>query len=182
MTASSDPPKKFPNMPKNPFLGKASSAIDDCDRPACDDTVSFMNAAKSRLEKNTVPTVAATSSSSTSECPPTSARLGRSSWDLLHSMVAWYPDRPTADDARQMEGFFVTLGRFYPCTWCASDFRENLEAQPIQTKSRDELCVWLCEQHNNVNKKIGKPIFKCDMKTLDERWRKSSKPECSSDH
>jgi FAD-linked sulfhydryl oxidase len=98
---------------------------------------------------------------------------------LSSYQVAWYPDQPTADDARQMAGFFATLGKFYPCTWCAADFQEQLEAKPVQAESRTDLCIWLCEQHNHVNTKLGKPIFECDMKSLDERWRKSSKSECS---
>ena len=40
--------------------------------------------------------------------------------------------------------------------------------------------MWLCEQHNLVNEKLGKDLFKCDMNTLDERWRKSSDPRCES--
>jgi FAD-linked sulfhydryl oxidase len=40
--------------------------------------------------------------------------------------------------------------------------------------------MWLCEQHNLVNEKLGKELFMCDMKTLDERWRKSNDPKCQS--
>ena len=49
-----------------------------------------------------------------------------------------------------------------------------------RTSSRTELCQWLCEQHNHVNAKLGKPMFDCNMKNLDERWRKSSNPKCES--
>jgi FAD-linked sulfhydryl oxidase len=55
---------------------------------------------------------------------------------------------------------------------------QMLALTEIRAKSRKDLCVWLCEQHNLVNKKLGKPIFKCDMNTLDERWRKSKNPKC----
>jgi hypothetical protein len=79
---SSDPPKKF-NMPKNPFQKFIPG--DDCERPACEDTVGFINAAKGRLEKGAATTT--TSAASAVQCPPRSAQLGRSSWDLLHSMV-----------------------------------------------------------------------------------------------
>lgn len=37
--------------------------------------------------------------------------------------------------------------------------------------------MWLCEQHNIVNRKIHKPVFECSMDKLDERWRKG-RPEC----
>lgn len=43
--------------------------------------------------------------------------------------------------------------------------------------SRTNLALWLCEQHNTVNKKIHKPTFECTMEKLNERWRKG-KPAC----
>jgi mitochondrial FAD-linked sulfhydryl oxidase len=81
-----------------------------------------------------------------------------------------------------METFFSGLARFYPCLWCAADFAENLKAKPVRAETREDLCIWLCEQHNQVNAKLGKPLFPCTLKTLDERWRKSTNPACQSDH
>jgi FAD-linked sulfhydryl oxidase len=123
-------------------------------------------------------------------------------------MAAWYPDEPSKAERTSMKRFFSALGRFYPCPWCATDFRANLEEKPPQyvvrqvpllvfalvpqlstslfpvnpfsgrTSSRKELCQWLCDQHNIVNHKLGKTAFPCDMTSLDERWRKSNKAEC----
>lgn len=95
-----------------------------------------------------------------------------------HPQAAWYPDQPSDSDQRHVTNFMAALARFYPCTWCAADFEKNLKDKPVRTKNRQELCQWLCEQHNLVNVKTGTPVFPCDMKTLDERWRKSDKPEC----
>jgi mitochondrial FAD-linked sulfhydryl oxidase len=81
-----------------------------------------------------------------------------------------------------MTNFMTALARFYPCTWCARDFKKNLEQKPVRTTNRKELCQWLCEQHNIVNVKTGKPVFDCDMTTLDERWRKSETPECKGSY
>lgn len=55
-------------------------------------------------------------------------------------------------------------------------------ATMFRTESRTDLCMWLCDQHNRVNQKLGKTLFECNMKNLDERWRKSSSPKCKSDH
>ena len=44
-------------------------------------------------------------------------------------------------------------------------------------ESRTTFSMWLCEQHNIVNRKIHKPVFQCTMENLDERWRKG-KPSC----
>jgi FAD-linked sulfhydryl oxidase len=81
-----------------------------------------------------------------------------------------------------MTSFFAAFARFYPCPWCAKDFRKNVETKPVKTASRKELCRWLCDQHNIVNKKIGKPEFSCDINDLDERWRKSEKEACQVSH
>ena len=124
-----------------------------------------------------------------------------------------------------MRQFFAAFAQFYPCTWCARDFQENLAQYPARcvcflllllcascvvcfccvvgltgwrmfyrvgtmtliictflfwyrTSSRQELCQWVCRQHNLVNEKLGKPLFSCDMKDLDERWRTSTNEEC----
>jgi FAD-linked sulfhydryl oxidase len=151
---------------------------EDCDRPACEDTVNALNSALSRLnmksggdEKKSVKAKV--------ECPPSKSLLGDSSWNLLHSMVAWYPDRPTMEQQTKMKNFMEALAMFYPCSYCAADFQENQKQSPVKTETREDLCIWLCEQHNLVNEKLGKKLFKCDMKSLDERWRKSSDPDCN---
>jgi hypothetical protein len=51
-----------------------------------------------------------------------------------------------------------------------------------RVQSREDLAMWLCHQHNDVNEKIGKPLFHCNMKALDERWRQSSNPKCKPSH
>ncbi|GAX18493.1 hypothetical protein FisN_10Hh309 [Fistulifera solaris] len=154
-------------------LGKLPPPLfgeDDCDRPACHDMMSQMKkASQASQEKKAV------------DCPPNSGVLGRASWTLLHTMAAWYPDQPTAEDQQHMESFMSALARFYPCTWCARDFQANLEESPVPTSSRKELCQWMCEQHNLVNEKLGKSVFDCDLKNLDKRWRKNTQdPECKT--
>jgi hypothetical protein len=55
---------------------------DDCARPACDDTASNLKAAIGRIQSKQP------KQDATNQCPPDSAQLGRSTWDLLHSMVS----------------------------------------------------------------------------------------------
>ena len=68
-------------------------ALDDCDRPACDDVQSMFQKAAAAAEASRT---SSTSSSTVvvekkatmkSACPAGSAELGRSTWTLLHSMV-----------------------------------------------------------------------------------------------
>ncbi|KAL7566108.1 hypothetical protein ACA910_003882 [Epithemia clementina (nom. ined.)] len=150
---------------------------DDCDRPACDDVASKMQQMMMASQK--ADSVASNSSSKEIQCPPKSGELGRASWTLLHSMAAWYPNKPSEKDRDLMKHFFSALAQFYPCSWCASDFQQHLKQEPVRTESRTALCQWLCMQHNHVNEKLGKPLFPCDMESLDERWRKSSSKVCN---
>merc|ERR1711971_799757 len=162
------------NVPNIQSLGE-----DDCERPACSDTVAAMRVMMKEMkaaEEGRISTKTKKSKPNKEkkiDCPPNSAMIGRGTWALLHSMAAWYPDKPSENDQISMNNFIQGLAKFYPCTYCAEDFRVNIEKEPVKTKSRVDLCQWLCEQHNDVNKKLGKKQFPCDMGSLDERWRKN---------
>ncbi|KAM3172455.1 hypothetical protein ACTXT7_014493 [Hymenolepis weldensis] len=103
------------------------------------------------------------------ECPLDKISLGRATWALLHTMAAYYPLKPSMDEMRSMERFFQDFAKFFPCKYCADDFKRNMEKFPPKVHSREALSGWLCLQHNLVNQKIGKPLFDCS-KVL-ERWR-----------
>ena len=36
-----------------------------------------------------------------------------------------------------------------------------LKESPIKANTREEFVYYMCEMHNNVNKRIDKPIFDC---------------------
>jgi len=112
-----------------PFEDMARSSIENCDRPACEETVTAISAALERIGKKTTNTEI---SSSKIECPPSKDSLGKSSWTLLHSMAAWYPENPTQEEQLKMKHFMDALSIFYPCTYCAHDFQENLQKSPVR--------------------------------------------------
>ncbi|RKP37793.1 ERV/ALR sulfhydryl oxidase domain-containing protein [Dimargaris cristalligena] len=115
---------------------------------------------------------AALSSSTTqpsSECPPDSQVLGRSTWTFLHSMAAYYPKQPDPQDQKDMRTLLNKFARFYPCGYCASHLRAEMDIDPPRVESRHELSQWMCETHNKVNDMLGKPVFDCAK--VDERWR-----------
>jgi FAD-linked sulfhydryl oxidase len=102
-------------------------------------------------------------------CPPDVDEIGAGSWIMLHTMAAYYPDNPTAEEAAEMMQFIYTLSKFYPCEHCAYHMREWLPNHPPRTESRKAFSAWMCELHNEVNVRLGKPVFKCDQ--TDIRWR-----------
>ena len=46
------------------------------------------------------------------------------------TQAAWYPNKPTKEDKQSMSAFMIALARFYPCSWCASDFQANVKLSP----------------------------------------------------
>ncbi|XP_075978679.1 evr1_Alr domain-containing protein Alr [Anticarsia gemmatalis] len=103
------------------------------------------------------------------DCPLDKDELGRATWGFLHSMASYYPDKPTQAQSDDMARFFNIFAQFYPCEPCAKDLQQDLKKHPPQTTSRDVLAKWLCDRHNAVNIKLGKPVFDCNK--VHERWR-----------
>ncbi|KAL4879624.1 ERV/ALR sulfhydryl oxidase domain-containing protein [Aspergillus karnatakaensis] len=111
--------------------------------------------------------------SSKSECPPDVEALGHSTWTLLHSMTATYPESASPSEQTEMRSFLTLFSKLYPCWVCADDFRTWM-AEPSgknqpKLSGRKEFGNWMCEAHNEVNRKLGKKEFDC--RFWEERWR-----------
>lgn len=103
------------------------------------------------------------------DCPPDVEQLGRSTWTLLHSIAATYPNNPSADQKNHLMNFMTSFSHLYPCFYCADDFRDYMKKEKINVTNRDEFGKWLCNAHNAVNVKLGKPTFDCNL--WKERWK-----------
>lgn len=64
------------------------------------------------------------------ECPLDSQQLGRNSWSVLHTIAAYYPEKPTVDQQKDMVKFMALFTKFYPCEDCSEDFKERLVNSP----------------------------------------------------
>eukprot|EP00465_Bigelowiella_longifila_P007552 CAMPEP_0185261746 /NCGR_PEP_ID=MMETSP1359-20130426/10073_1 /TAXON_ID=552665 /ORGANISM="Bigelowiella longifila, Strain CCMP242" /LENGTH=189 /DNA_ID=CAMNT_0027848469 /DNA_START=125 /DNA_END=694 /DNA_ORIENTATION=+ len=104
-----------------------------------------------------------------SGCPLNRKELGRSTWALLHTMAAYYPENPSKIQQQEMEQFMRLAAKLYPCGYCADTTTQEISFNPPRTSSREELSTWLCEIHNEVNDRLGKPLFDCSKHR--ERWR-----------
>ncbi|KAG4305985.1 hypothetical protein PORY_000895 [Pneumocystis oryctolagi] len=104
------------------------------------------------------------------DCPPDSESLGRATWTFLHTMAANYPELATAEEQSEMRNFLTIFAKRYPCIYCAQDFREwmHQKENEMMVSGRKELSLWMCKAHNEVNRKLGKPIFDCIK--WKERW------------
>ncbi|EDQ90220.1 uncharacterized protein MONBRDRAFT_3541, partial [Monosiga brevicollis MX1] len=101
-------------------------------------------------------------------CPEDYLSLGNKSWAFLHTMAAYFPRDPSAADRKDMAEMMRLVGRFYPCRDCGEHLGHYIEAHPVDASSGPAFARWLCGAHNDVNERLGKPIFDCDQ--VEERW------------
>ncbi|KAK9459381.1 ERV/ALR sulfhydryl oxidase domain-containing protein [Lipomyces oligophaga] len=97
------------------------------------------------------------------------AELGRASWKLLHTILARYPERPTAEEREALSSYIYLFSRVYPCGECAAHFQKLLKQFPPQTSGRIAASQWGCHIHNQVNARLGKEIFDCN--EIGERYK-----------
>eukprot|EP01138_Halocafeteria_seosinensis_P008988 gb/GECG01009187.1/.p1 GENE.gb/GECG01009187.1/~~gb/GECG01009187.1/.p1 ORF type:complete len:214 (+),score=23.28 gb/GECG01009187.1/:1-642(+) len=102
--------------------------------------------------------------------PPSREELGASTWTLLHHMAAHFDAKPTEERQKQVADFIKLLGQLYPCDACREHFQKMVEDNPPRTESNSALSTWLCERHNEVNRRLGKDEFPCNVKSLKDRW------------
>eukprot|EP00657_Telonema_sp_P-1_P008584 TRINITY_DN30051_c0_g1_i1.p1 TRINITY_DN30051_c0_g1~~TRINITY_DN30051_c0_g1_i1.p1 ORF type:complete len:183 (-),score=41.54 TRINITY_DN30051_c0_g1_i1:9-557(-) len=116
------------------------------------------------------------------ECPLDVDELGNATWKLLHTTAAYYPIEPTEEQQQAAIQLINGLAKLYACPHCAPHFRSEVKKNPPTVGSRREFVLWMCEQHNAVNTRLGMKVVKCDFKWLDSRWRTGAgNPACDED-
>lgn len=102
-------------------------------------------------------------------CRNVNLMIGQSTWKFLHTLSMQYPETPSQADQKDMNQFMTLLAKFYPCQPCAEDLRQDLKVNPPRVATGHDFATWMCEAHNRVNVKLGKPEFDCSR--VFERWR-----------
>ena len=109
-----------------------------------------------------------------SRCPLDVAAIGNRTWGFLHTMSVYLPEGAlTPTQSSEVSQFMQIFSRIYPCDHCASDFRTEIKKEPPVVDTGKNFAQWLCRQHNQVNRKLGKPEFNCNL--IYERWRDGPK-------
>ena len=101
------------------------------------------------------------------EGPINRVQLGQATWPILHRLSLSYPDEPSAEQQQRMTSFIHAFSWMFPCSHCATDFRMTIQESPPRVESRKELALWFCEQHNMVNRKLGKKEWPCTIRRLE---------------
>ena len=55
-------------------------------------------------------------------CPADVATLGKHTWTLLHTMAAYYPEKPEPKQKESMKTFFESFAQHYPCWFCKVNY------------------------------------------------------------
>lgn len=111
--------------------------------------------------------------------PPDIREVGAGSWTLLHTIAAYYPAEPDERTRNETRTFLNSFANVFPCKWCATDFQQSLKNAPPRLDSQNEFAKWLCDAHNEVNRKLGKPQFDCLL--VNQRWRRQTKTDTTHD-
>jgi mitochondrial FAD-linked sulfhydryl oxidase len=175
----SEPPKAPPRkLPPGMFLGPDGKPCRTCNSLRDLKAASSLTKAKPGTAAKAGAAAAAGSvtaavvaAQSDARCPPDVEQLGRSTWTFLHTTAAYYPERPTPLQRANMLSLLHALPVLYPCSHCATHLGEEMKSKPPDVSGRVGLSRWLCEAHNEVNGRLGKPQFDCSIKSTDERWK-----------
>ncbi len=97
-------------------------------------------------------------------------------WFTLHTITLSYPDKPSYENKRHFNDFFINLQHIIPCQKCQQHYRNHITNYPISTAldSKANLVVWLFNLHNMVNESLGKK--KMEFEDFQEKYRKIYSP------
>ncbi|KAF9208365.1 hypothetical protein CPC16_006087 [Podila verticillata] len=150
-------------------IGKAAKNKKESSSSSSNATTATIAAGAAAATATATTTTPSTSFNYEAECPADREVLGRATWTFLHTMAAYYPDKPSALEQSTMKSLLGSFSQFYPCGHCAEHLRQEMKVDPPKVESRKELAWWMCGMHNKVNEMLGKDVFDCNK--VDERWR-----------
>jgi len=77
-----------------------------------------------------------------------------------------------ANKLKLMTSFFDIFVQLYPCGECGAHFKEMLQVSPVPINgTRDNLELWLCDRHNEVNMRLNKTVLSCQLDNIRSRWK-----------
>ncbi|KAL4491815.1 hypothetical protein ABPG72_006070 [Tetrahymena utriculariae] len=99
----------------------------------------------------------------------TRQQLGNCGWMVLHMISATYPLEVTEEFVDKTNLFLNLFGQFFPCKECSGHFLKMTSKQQFTGHTRQDFMEYLCDLHNQVNKRLGKEIKDCKKFPI-EQW------------
>lgn len=90
---------------------------------------------------------------------------GPLTWTTLHCLSYNYPSNPSRETKKKTFYFFnYIIPAVLPCPKCQKHFLKQLRDNPIgeRLNNRDDLCQWVIDTHNYVNRSNRKKIYSKD--------------------
>ena len=91
-------------------------------------------------------------------------------WSYLHTISVRYI--PTETSKEEIKIILRSVSKFLICPICGNHWKKIIDNSDLDdvVKDRKTLMLWLCEKHNEINKKLGKEIFDCKTEKNLEKW------------
>ena len=83
-------------------------------------------------------------------------------WKFLHMISLNFPVNPSDEIKKKYYDFIISLGYVLPCKICRDNYSENLKNVNFSINSLDSRKIFntfIFNLHNEVNKKLGKPLM-----------------------
>jgi hypothetical protein len=85
---------------------------------------------------------------------------GTDLWKTCHRFSLAYPDKPSPKQKQAARAYFSSLSSLLPCAGCRRHyeayFKQHFSNASIE--SRDALVKWVYDLHEEVNRRLGKPV------------------------
>ena len=86
--------------------------------------------------------------------------LGNVSWKFLHQLSYGYNPQ-NRNDVNKFRYFLDIFADIYPCEKCKNHMKDYFRRNPFNETNTINCIGYLCKFHNEVNKRLGKPIYNC---------------------
>jgi|TARA_Y100000385_G_C13065772_1_gene626605 hypothetical protein len=90
---------------------------------------------------------------------------GKYIWKSIHYIALGLPINPTSKDKEIYFDFYMNLVHLLPCQTCSEHLQEIYNKYPLtmnDIENASKLFEWTVKIHNEVNKKLNKPVMELD--------------------
>jgi hypothetical protein len=104
---------------------------------------------------------------------PNGMGLYKGLWDTLHLYAHNFPDNPSELEKHSASNFYRSFSGAISCVNpCRVHYHQYLETYPIENylDSRSSLKQYVVDLHNDVNKRLGKPLLTCEQVDEERLW------------